>query len=116
MAGDRLTHLDDAGAARMVDVGAKPETERAEALAEVQPELRAGVHTGECERRDGTLSGAALEIAASVAGVARPGEILATSTVHDLVALSGIAFEERGMAALPLAGASREWRLFAVVR
>ena len=88
----------------------------ASALAEVQPELRAGVHTGECERRGGTLSGAALEIAASVAAVARPGEILATSTVHDLVALSGIAFEERGAVALPLAGASREWRLFAVVR
>ena len=88
----------------------------ASALAEVQPELRAGVHTGECERRGGTLSGAALDIAASVAEAARPGEILATSTVHDLVALSGVAFEERGAIALPLSGVSREWRLFAVVR
>ena len=86
----------------------------ASALAEVQPELRAGVHTGECERRGGRLSGAALEIAAGVVGVARPGEILATSTVHDLVAGSGVAFAERGAFALPLAGASREWRLFAV--
>jgi class 3 adenylate cyclase len=76
--------------------------------------LRAGVHTGECERRDGMLSGPALEVAAGVALLARPGDILATSTVHDLVALSGIAFEERGAAALP--GASREWRLFAVAR
>jgi len=88
----------------------------ASALAEVQPELRAGVHTGECERRGGTLSGAALDIAASVAEAARPGEILATSTVHDLVALSGVAFEERDAIALPFSGVSREWRLFAVVR
>jgi class 3 adenylate cyclase len=62
------------------------------------------------------LSGPALEVAAGVALLARPGDILATSTVHDLVALSGIAFEERGAAALPLAGAAREWRLFAVAR
>jgi len=46
----------------------------------------------------------------------RPGEILATSTVHDLVALSGVAFEERDAIALPFSGVSREWRLFAVVR
>ena len=86
----------------------------AEALAELEPGLRAGVHTGECERHDGVLSGPALEIAASLAGTAEPGEILATSTVHDLVPLSGIVFEERGAVALP--GASREWRVFAVTR
>ncbi|HEY6886482.1 MAG TPA: alpha/beta fold hydrolase [Solirubrobacter sp.] len=86
----------------------------AAALAEVQPELRAGVHTGECERHNGTLTGPALDIASRVVEAARPGEILATSTVHDLVALSGVAFEERGAVALP--GASREWRLFAVTR
>ncbi|MDA0161965.1 winged helix-turn-helix domain-containing protein [Solirubrobacter ginsenosidimutans] len=73
----------------------------AAALAEVQPELRAGVHTGECERHNGTLTGPALDIAVRVAEAARPGEILATSTVHDLVALSGVAFEERGAVALP---------------
>src|SRR5690349_3588527 len=86
----------------------------ASALAEVQPELRAGVHTGECERHGDTLSGPALDIAAGVANVARPGEILATSTVHDLVALSGVGFEERGPHIIP--GAQREWRLFAVSR
>jgi DNA-binding SARP family transcriptional activator/pimeloyl-ACP methyl ester carboxylesterase len=88
----------------------------ASALAELEPELRAGVHTGECEQHGGGLSGPALEIAARVASVARPGEILVTSTVHDLVAGSRIEFSDRGAIALPLAGASREWRLFGVAR
>ena len=59
--------------------------------------LRAGVHTGECELRDhGRLTGAALEIAARRRRAAAPGEILATSTVHDFVAGSGIEFSEHG--------------------
>jgi class 3 adenylate cyclase len=74
------------------------------------------VHTGECELRDGRLIGPALEIAAGVARAAAPGEILATSTVADLVAGSGIEFSERGAVELPLAGTSREWRLFCVER
>ena len=74
------------------------------------------MHTGECELRDGRLIGPALEIAAGVARAAQPGEILATSTVQDLVAGSGIEFSERGAVELPLAGASREWRLFSVER
>ena len=82
------------------------------ALAESMPQLRAGVHTGECELRDGRLAGPALEIAAGVARAAAAGEILATSTVQDLVAGSGIEFTERGAVELPLAGTSREWRLF----
>lgn len=86
------------------------------ALAESIPLLRAGVHTGECELRDGRLAGPALEIAAGVARAAVPGEILATSTVQDLVAGSGIEFSERGTVELPLAGSSREWRLFTVER
>jgi class 3 adenylate cyclase len=68
----------------------------ATALADNVPELRAGVHTGECEVRDGHLAGPALEIAASVIAAAAPGEILATSTVQDLVAGSGIEFTDRG--------------------
>jgi class 3 adenylate cyclase len=80
------------------------------------PSLRAGVHTGECELLDGRLIGPALEIASGVARAAGPGEILATSTVQDLVAGSGIEFSERGAVALPLAGASREWRLYNVER
>ena len=58
----------------------------ASALAERPARLRAGVHTGECELRGGAVSGAALEIAAGVARGRTAGEILATSTVHDLVA------------------------------
>ena len=85
-------------------------------LAESMPQLRAGVHTGECELRDGRLAGPALEIAAGVARAAAEGEILATSTVQDLVAGSGIEFTERGPVELPLAGTSREWRLFTVER
>jgi DNA-binding SARP family transcriptional activator/pimeloyl-ACP methyl ester carboxylesterase len=88
----------------------------ASALAGAFPPLRAGVHTGECELRDGRLMGPALDIAAGVARAAAPGEILATSTVADLVAGSGIEFTERGAVELPLAGTSREWRLFNVER
>ena len=73
-------------------------------------------HARRAVQRGAADRAAALDIAASVAEAARPGEILATSTVHDLVALSGVAFEERGAIALPFSGVSREWRLFAVVR
>jgi pimeloyl-ACP methyl ester carboxylesterase len=76
----------------------------------------AGVHTGECELADGRLRGAALEIAAGLAAAARPGEVLASSTVHDLVAGSGVDFADRGAVAVPLDGRVREWRVFAVAR
>jgi DNA-binding SARP family transcriptional activator/pimeloyl-ACP methyl ester carboxylesterase len=76
----------------------------------------AGVHTGECELADGRLRGAAVEIAAGLAAAARPGEVLASSTVHDLVAGSGVSFAERGAVAVPLDGRVREWRVFAVAR
>jgi DNA-binding SARP family transcriptional activator/pimeloyl-ACP methyl ester carboxylesterase len=76
----------------------------------------AGVHTGECELTDGRLRGAALEVAAGLAAAARPGEVLASSTVHDLVAGSGVRFAERGAVAVPLDGRVREWRVFAVAR
>jgi pimeloyl-ACP methyl ester carboxylesterase len=82
------------------------------ALAENVPGLRAGVHTGECELRDGRAIGPALGIVAGVADVAAPGEVLATSTVQELVAGSGIDFAERG--AVTLAPGAREWRLFSV--
>ena len=72
------------------------------------PALRAGIHTGECELHDGTLSGPALAVAAYLAGTAKPGEVLATSTVQDLVAGSGIDFDERGTLG--------DLRLFSVLR
>jgi class 3 adenylate cyclase len=76
-------------------------------------EVRAGVHTGECERMDGKLSGIAVVIGARVAGAAGPGEVLVTGTVRDLVAGSGIEFVDRGERELK--GISGSSRLFSVV-
>ncbi len=75
-------------------------------------EVRAGLHTGECEVIGEKVGGLAVHIGARVAGLARPGEVLVSNTVKDLVAGSGIRFEERG--AHPLKGVPGEWRLFAV--
>jgi class 3 adenylate cyclase len=76
--------------------------------------MRAGLHTGECDMVDGKVGGIAAEIGAQVAGKAGPNEVLVSSTVKDLVAGSGITFEERG--AHQLAGVPGEWQLFAVER
>jgi class 3 adenylate cyclase len=79
----------------------------------VQPlgiQVRAGVHTGECEVLDGKLVGVAVHVGARVAAAAGPSEVLATGTVKDLVAGSGITFEDRGMR--PLKGLPDQWRLF----
>jgi DNA-binding NarL/FixJ family response regulator len=58
--------------------------------------MRAGLHAGECELLDGDVRGVAVRVAARVMGLAAPGEVLASSTVRDLVAGSGIAFQEWG--------------------
>lgn len=76
--------------------------------------MRSGLHTGECDMVDGKVGGIAAEIGAQVAKKAAPDEVLVSSTVKDLVAGSGISFEERG--AHQLAGVPGEWRLFAVER
>jgi class 3 adenylate cyclase len=60
-------------------------------------ETRAGLHTGECEIVGGKVAGAAAEIGVCVANEARYGEVLVSSTVKDLVAGSGINFEDRGI-------------------
>src|ERR1051325_3882473 len=70
-----------------------------------------GLHTGECEVVDGHVAGAAAQMCVCVANEAEAGEILVSSTVKDLVAGSGIRFEERGVHMLSGCG---EWRLFAV--
>jgi len=70
-----------------------------------------GLHTGECEIVDGHVAGAAAQMCVCVANEAEAGEILVSSTVKDLVAGSGIQFEERGVHMLSGCG---EWRLFAV--
>ena len=75
-------------------------------------ELRAGVHTGECELHDGKVAGIAVSTAARVSSAAAPGEVLVSGTVRDLVAGSGIEFEDRGTRELK--GVPGEWRLFAV--
>jgi pimeloyl-ACP methyl ester carboxylesterase len=75
-------------------------------------EIRAGVHTGECEVLAGKLGGIAAIIGARVKDLAGGGEVLATSTVRDLVSGSGLTFAERGAHALK--GVPGEWRLFSV--
>jgi class 3 adenylate cyclase len=75
-------------------------------------EIRVGLHTGECERAGGHLSGIAVPVGARVATLARPGEVLVSRTVRDLVAGSGIEFEDRGVHELK--GVPGEWRLYAV--
>jgi class 3 adenylate cyclase len=83
-----------------------------ESMAELGLEVRAGLHTGECERLDGKVAGIAVSIGARVAAQARRGEVLVSQTVKDLVAGSGISFVDRGTAELK--GVPGEWRLFAV--
>jgi pimeloyl-ACP methyl ester carboxylesterase len=75
-------------------------------------ELRAGLHTGECELMGDKVSGIAVHTGARVAAEAGPGEVLVSSTVKDLVAGSGIQFVDRGVHALK--GVPGEWRLYAV--
>jgi hypothetical protein len=60
-------------------------------------EIRAGLHTGECEVIGDKLGGIAVHIGARVAALASPGEVLVSSTVKDLVAGSGLRFQERGV-------------------
>jgi class 3 adenylate cyclase/pimeloyl-ACP methyl ester carboxylesterase len=83
-------------------------------VRELGLDLRVGIHVGECELHDGKPSGLAVNIGARAAAEAGAGEILVTSTVRDLVAGSGLAFEERGERALK--GVPGTWRLYAVSR
>src|SRR5207248_2531062 len=83
-----------------------------ESVRELGVEVRAGLHTGECEVMDGKVGGIAVHIGARVAKEAQPGEVLVSSTVKDLVAGSGLRFQERGTAALK--GVAEVWRLYAV--
>ena len=74
-------------------------------------EVRAGVHTGECELHEGKVAGIAVSVGARVAGSAGPGEVLVTATVRDLVAGSGIQFEGRDERELK--GVPGKWSLHA---
>jgi class 3 adenylate cyclase/pimeloyl-ACP methyl ester carboxylesterase len=75
-------------------------------------EVRAGLHTGECEVRGDDIGGIGVHIGARVSSLAGPNEVLVSSTLRDLVIGSGLEFEERG--AHELKGVPGEWRLFAV--
>jgi pimeloyl-ACP methyl ester carboxylesterase len=83
-----------------------------QAIRSLGLEVRAGVHTGEIELMGDDIGGIAVHTGARVAAEARPGEVLVSSTVKDLVAGSGIEFDDRG--AHTLKGVPGEWRLFAV--
>ncbi len=84
----------------------------AESVTALGLEIRAGLHTGECELIDGKLAGIAVHIAARVAALASPGEVLVSGTVKDLVVGSRMTFRDHGLQALK--GVPGEWRVFAV--
>jgi class 3 adenylate cyclase len=75
-------------------------------------EIRAGLHTGECEVRGEDIGGIAVHIGARVSALAGVNDVLVSSTLRDLVIGSGLVFDERG--AYELKGVPGEWRLFAV--
>jgi class 3 adenylate cyclase len=75
-------------------------------------QVRAGLHSGECEVRGDDIGGIAVHIGARVSALAGPNDVLVSSTLHDLVIGSGLEFDDRG--AHQLKGVPGEWRLFAV--
>jgi len=81
-------------------------------LAELGVEVRAGLHTGECEVSGDDVRGIAVHIGARITDLARGGEILVSSTVKDLVVGSGLRFMDRDVHALR--GVPGEWRVYAV--
>ncbi len=83
------------------------------AVSELGLEVRAGCHAGEVELVESNVRGIAVHIAARVAALAAAGEVLVSSTVKDLVAGSGLAFQDRGVHQLK--GVPEEWHLFAAV-
>jgi class 3 adenylate cyclase len=82
-------------------------------VRELGIDVRSGLHTGECELVDGKVTGIAVHTGARVASYAGAGEVLVSSTVKDLVAGSGLEFEDRGVHELK--GIPGEWRLYAAV-
>jgi class 3 adenylate cyclase len=82
-------------------------------VPELGLDVRAGLHTGECELIDGKPGGFAVVVGSRISSVAQSGEVFASSTVKDLVAGSGIAFEDRGEHELK--GVPGTWTLHAVV-
>jgi uncharacterized protein (TIGR00369 family) len=81
-----------------------------EQLRHIGVEIRSGVHAGECEESGGKLVGIAVHIGSRLLGLAQPGEVLVSSTVKDLVAGSGIEFDDRGEHTLK--GIASPWHLY----
>jgi class 3 adenylate cyclase len=75
-------------------------------------EVRAGIHTGECEVRGDDYGGIAVHVGARIAALAGPGEVLASGTVKDLVAGSGLTFSDRGVQHLK--GVPDPWQIYRV--
>jgi class 3 adenylate cyclase len=84
-----------------------------EAVRELGVEIRAGIHTGECQLDSGKVRGIAVHTGARIAALAGPGEVLISHTVKDLVAGSGLEFEDRGVHELK--GVPGEWRVYAAL-
>jgi len=84
----------------------------ADGVAQIGVSIRCGVHVGEVEQRDEDIAGIAVHTAARICSAAQPNEILVSRTVTDLVAGSGIDFEDRGEHQLK--GVPGSWQLFAV--
>jgi class 3 adenylate cyclase len=83
-----------------------------QAASELHIDIRVGLHTGEIELRGDDVGGIGVHIAARVSTLAGPGEVLVSKTVTDLVAGSGLQFEDRGE--YELKGVPGTWKLFAV--
>ena len=83
-----------------------------QAARELGIEVRAGLHTGECEIRGDDLAGLAVHVAARIGSLAGPGQVLVSNTVKDLVTGSGIEFVDTGERELK--GLPTSWRLYAV--
>ena len=84
-----------------------------EAVRSLGIQIRAGLHTGECEVMGEGIGGLAVHIGSRIAGLAGAGEVMVSSTVKDLVAGSGLVFEDRGRKQLK--GVPGEWATFAVI-
>ena len=107
-AGDGMFAIFDAPAAAL-----RAAREATTTVRDLGVEIRSGIHLGEIEQDpDGRVGGIAVHIGARVAGAAQPNEVLVSSTVKDLVAGSGLEFEEHGIAVLK--GVPGDWRLYAV--
>jgi class 3 adenylate cyclase len=107
LTGDGLLATFD-GPARAIRCG----TAIRDAARQIGLDVRVGIHTGEVERRGTELAGIAVHLACRVCETARPGEVLVSRTVVDLVAGSGTMFDDRGEHELK--GIPAAWRLFAV--